>query len=99
MDFKIRFNKHVNLVVCRVSSMTSNLLRYTVCRSSELMFSFWVSHIPPLLKYGSCVSNVKHLRDARRLESLQRRSTKEDHGTSETEYFFQTPQHNLVLRS
>ena len=73
VDVNLRFHEHVNLEVGRASSMISNLLRCTVCRSAELMVSFWVSHIRPLLEYSSCAWNVKYLRDARRLELLQRR--------------------------
>ena len=86
VDVKLRFHEHVNLVVGRASSMISNLLRCTVCRSTEFMVSLWVSHIRPLIEYGSCVWNVKYLCDARRLESLQRRWTREIHGLSGMEY-------------
>ena len=72
-DVKLRFHfhEHVYLVVGRASSMFSNLLRCTVCCSTEFMVSLWVSHVRPFLDNGSCVWNVKYLRDARRLESLQ----------------------------
>ena len=42
-----------------------------MCLSSEFMVSLWISRVCPLLEYGSCVWNVKYLRDARRLESLK----------------------------
>ena len=45
-----------------------------------------MSHVCPLSEYGSCVWNVKYLCDARRLESLQRRWTREVHGISGIEY-------------
>ena len=70
---KLRFNEHINLVLGRASSKISNLLRWTVCHSTEFVVSLWVSHVRPLLEYGTCVWNVKYLTDARRLESLQRR--------------------------
>ena len=84
---KFGFHEHVNLVVGRDSPMISNLSRCTVCRSTEFMVSLWVSHVRPLLEYGSCVWNLKYLSDARRLESLQRRWTREIHGMTEMEYF------------
>ena len=52
--------------------MISNLLRCTVCRSTEFMVSLWVSHVRLMLEYGSYVWNVKYLMDARRVESLQK---------------------------
>ena len=72
VDLKLRFHEHVNLVVGRASSLISNMLRCTVCRSTEFKVSLWVSHVGTLLEYGSCVWNVENLSDARRLESLQR---------------------------
>ena len=39
VDVKLRFHKHVYLVVGRASSMFSNLLRCTVCCSTEFMVS------------------------------------------------------------
>ena len=41
------------------------------------MLSLFVSHIRPLIDYCSCVWNVGYLVDLRRLESLQRRWTRE----------------------
>ena len=38
-NVKLRFHEHVNLVVGRASSMISNLLRYTVCRSTDFIVS------------------------------------------------------------
>ena len=64
VDVKLRFHEHVNLVVGRASSMISDLLRCTVGRSTEFMVSLCVSHVRPLLGYGSCVWNVKYLSDA-----------------------------------
>ena len=62
VDVKLRFHEHVNLVVGRASSMISNLLRCTVCRSTKLMVSLRVLHVRPLLDYGRCVRNDKYLR-------------------------------------
>ena len=67
--------------------MISNLLRCTVCGSTGLMVSLRVSHTRPLLEYGSCVWNVStYLRDTQRLESFQRRWTRESHGISWMEH-------------
>lgn len=86
VDSVMRFHGHIDLVCGRVGSMISNLLRSTVCRSVEFMVSLWVSHVRPLMEYGSCIWNVGYLRDARRLESLQRRWTREVLGMAGMEY-------------
>ena len=59
VDIKRRFLEHVNLVVGRTSSMIIDLLRCTVCRSTEFVVSLWVSNVLPLLMYVSCVWNAK----------------------------------------
>jgi len=77
IDSSLRFHAHVNVVVGRVGGLMGDLLRSTVCRSKEFMLSLFVSHIRPLIDYCSCVWNVGYLVDLRRLESLQRRWTRE----------------------
>ena len=66
--------------------MFNNLLRSTVCRDAEFMVTLWVTHIRPLIEYASCVWNVGYLGDLRRLESLQRRWTREIAGVGELRY-------------
>ena len=77
VDESLKFHHHIDLVVGRTSSMITNLLRSTVCRDAEFMMTLWVSHVRPLIEYGCCVWNVGYLMDVRRLESLQRRWTRE----------------------
>ena len=67
-------------------SMISNLSRSTVCRSVEFMLTLWVTHVRSIIEYGSCVWNVGYLRDIRRLESLQRRWTREIQGMGGLDY-------------
>merc|ERR1719452_348176 len=50
------------------------------------MVSLFVSHIRPIIDYGSCLWNVGYLRDVRRLESLQRRWTREIEGLGGLSY-------------
>ena len=66
--------------------MISHLLKGAVFRSTEFMISVWVSYVRSLLEYGSCVWKVKHLPDARGLELLQRRGTREIYGMLRMEY-------------
>ena len=86
VDSRLRFHRHVDLIVWRAGSMMNNLLRSTICRSRDFMVALWVSHIRPLIEYASCVWNVGYLRDSRRLESLQRRWTREVVGMNGLEY-------------
>ena len=45
VDVNLRFDEHLNLVVGRVSSRNNNLLRCTLCRSTNFMVSPRVSHV------------------------------------------------------
>ena len=63
-----------------------DLLRSTICRSKVFMVSLFVSHIRPVIDYGSCLWNVGYLQDVRRLESLQRRWTREIEGLGGLSY-------------
>jgi len=77
VDTKLRFHAHVNTVVGKAGALMGDLLRSTICRSMDFMVSLFVSHVRPLLDYCSAVWNVGYLEDVRRLESLQRRWTRE----------------------
>ena len=86
VDVRLRFHSHADVVIGKTGGMLSNLLQSTVCRDPEFMVTLWVSHIRPIIEFDSCVWNVGYLRDLRRLESLQRRWTREITGMSETNY-------------
>ena len=86
VDSKLKFHKHVDAVVGKAAGMMSNLLRSTVCRSAQFMMSVYVTHVRPIIEYCSCVWNVGYLGDVRRLESVQRRWTREVDGMALLEY-------------
>ena len=86
MIFFFRFHSHINIVVGKAGSLMGELLRGTVCRDREFMVALFVSHVRPLLDYCSTVWNVGYLADVRRLESVQRRWTKQIAGLGHMEY-------------
>ena len=86
VDSGFKFHRHVDFIVGRAGSMMNNLLRSTVCRSISFMVTLWVSHIRPLIEYGSCIWNVGYLQDVRRLESIQRRWSREVQGMGGLDY-------------
>ena len=86
VDSTLRFHSHIDCIVGRTGSMINNLLRSTLCRSVDFMVTLWVSHVRPLIEFNSCVWNVGYLRDLGRLESLQRRWTREGEGMVNVNY-------------
>ena len=80
VDEGLKFHLHVGDVVRKVGGLMSNLLRSTKCRGRDFMTILFVSHIRPVIDYCSCLYNVGYLGDMRRLESLQRRWTREVDG-------------------
>ena len=86
VDDSLRFHIHINSVVRKAGALMGNLLRATKCRAREFMVTLFVSHVRPIIDYCSCVWNVGYLGDVRRLESLQRRWTKEVEGLRGMEY-------------
>ena len=61
IDSGLKFHAHINDVIGKAGAMINNLMRSTVCRSVELMLTLYVSHIRPLIEYGSCVWIVGYL--------------------------------------
>ena len=86
IDSGLKFHAHVNAVIGKAGAMINNLLRSTVCRSVEFMLTLYVSHIRPIIEYGSCVWNVGYLEDERRIERLQRKWTREIDGLTGLDY-------------
>ena len=86
VDADLRFHAHIASIVGKATGLLHQLLRGTVCRSMQFMNTLLVSHIRSLLEYCSTVWNVGYLGDARRLESIQRRWTREVEGLSGLEY-------------
>ena len=86
VDTSLRFHLNVSAVVQKASALVNQLLRNTVCRSPEFMVTLFVSHVRPILDYCSTVWNLGFLGDMRKLESVQRRWTREVTGLSRTDY-------------
>ena len=77
VDRSLKFHGHVDILVNKASALANQLLRSTVNRSEEFMVTLFVSHIRPLLDYCSTVWNLGYIGDIKKLESVQRRWTKQ----------------------
>lgn len=86
VDPSLRFHKHVSDVVRKASGLSNQLLRSTVCRSSEFMVTLFVSHVRPIIDYCSTVWNLGYVGDLKSLESIQRRWTRQVTGLEDLEY-------------
>ena len=86
VDSGLRFHQHIGTICGRASAMMGELLRSTVCRSADFMVTLFTTHIRSTLEYCSSVWNVGYLGDARKLERLQRRWTKEIHDMERLDY-------------
>ena len=86
IDSSLRFHHHIRKLAAKAGGVMGDLLRSTVCRTSKFMMSIFISHIRPLVEYCSCLWNVGYLEDVRRLESVQRRWTREIDGLAGLDY-------------
>ena len=86
VDNSLKFHLHIRSVVQKVGGTMSNLLKCTVCRSASFMVALYMSHIRPIMDYGSCVWNMQYLSDVRLLESTLRRWTREIVGVQTLSY-------------
>ena len=86
VDSSLRFHQHIRLLTAKAGGLMGELLRSTVCRTREFMLTLFVSHIRPIIDYCSCVWNVGYIEDIRKLESLQRRWTREIDGLGGLDY-------------
>lgn len=86
VDCSLKFHTHVSEVVRKASGLSNQLLRATVCRSSEFMVTLFLSHVRPIVDYCSTVWNLGYIGDLNSLESIQRRWTKQVTGLEALEY-------------
>ena len=76
IDSQLKFHEHVRSVATKCSGLSSNILNSTLCRAREFMVPIYISHIRPILEFGSSVWNLGYVEDTRLLENIQRRWTK-----------------------
>ena len=76
VDSSLKFHSHILNRVRFASSLTSNILASTVCRDSDFILNVYLSHVRPLLEYGSSLWNTGYLGDLKLLERVQRRWTR-----------------------
>jgi len=86
VDSSLRFHAHVRQVVGKNSGLANNILRSTLCRSPEFMCNVYITHVRPLLEFGSCVWNTGFVGDGKLLESIQRHWTRNISGLDNLSY-------------
>ena len=73
IDSTLRFHDHIHSVVSKAAAGSANtLLKSTLCRSPDFMVTLLITHIRPLLEFGSTVWNTGYITDLKLLESVQR---------------------------
>ena len=77
VDSSLKFHVHINAIVGKASALANQILRGTVCRDMDFMVTLFISHIRPILDYASSVWSVGYVGDLVKLESVQRRWTRE----------------------
>ena len=83
VDNTLMFHAHIKKTVHKAAGLANNLLKSTLCRSSDFMMAILKSHIRPILEFGSTVWNTEYLGNLQLLESVQRRWTKHTDGLAD----------------
>ena len=86
IDDTLKFHEHAQSAARKAGAIAHNLLKSTVCRSSDFMIYLLKAHIRPILEYASVVWNTSYAQDRRRLESVQRLWTRHVLGLEKKEY-------------
>lgn len=86
VDTNLKFHTHIRQVTAKAGGVASTILKSTVCRSPQFMFSTFTSDIRPILDFASPVWNTGYYGDLRLLESVQRRWTKQVQGMAHLNY-------------
>ena len=86
VDSALKFHVHINAIVGKANALACQILRATVRRDMNFMVTLFISHVRPILDYASSLWNVGYLGDIIKLESVQRRWTREVEGMSGLDY-------------
>lgn len=86
LDSSLKFHDHIRETVFKARGTAINLLKSTVCRSPNFMVTLFVTHIRPILDFGSTVWNTGYIGDLRLLERVQRGWTKKVSGLANESY-------------
>ena len=86
VDRNLKFHSHIIKRAAMANGITTNLLTCTLNRNSEFLMNIYLSHIRPLMEYGSALWNVGYLGDLRMMERVQRRWTREVEGFQNLSY-------------
>ena len=76
VDTSLRFHLHIREIYGKASGVAMSILRGTVCRSPEFLVKAFVTHVRPILDFGSVVWCTRYVGDMNLLENVQRRFTK-----------------------
>ena len=86
IDSSLRFHNQAISAASKAGGVALNLFKGTTCRSRNFMMTLLISHIRPILEYGSQVWNTGYSGDLILLESVQRRWTKRIDGSQDLTY-------------
>ena len=86
VDSSLRFHDHIREISRKATGLVNQILRATVCRQPDFMLSLFISHIRPLMDFGSVLWNVGYVGDVMKLERVQRRWTREIEGMDRLTY-------------
>ena len=86
VDSSLRFHNQAISAASKAGGVALNLFRGTTCWSRKFMLTLLISHIRPILEYGSQVWNTGYVGDLILLESVQRRWTKRIDGLEDLSY-------------
>ena len=76
IDSSLKFHLHIGEIVKRANGVSYGILKGTACRSPSFMREVFITHIRPILEWGSVVWFTGYVGDIRLLESVQRRWTR-----------------------
>ena len=86
VDNSLRFHTHIKHAVNKAAGLANNLLKATLCRSSDFMTTIYKTHVRLLLEFGSPIWHTGYLGDLRLLESVQHRWTKQIDDLQDSSY-------------
>jgi hypothetical protein len=76
IDHKVSFTQHINVTVSRAHARASLIHKCLLSRDRATLVRAFITYVRPTLEYASSVWSPYHVTNGRKIEAVQRRSTK-----------------------
>ena len=86
IDPQLKLNLHINSIVAKAHARTCLIARCFISKDRHSLIKVFITHVRPFVEYASCVWSPSNVGLIRKIEAVQKRSTKRLPGLNFLDY-------------